>query len=542
MIGPHFYFDLVRLPRKGWSTFFRCFYLLVLLIGLAIMWEGNQGSIRNHAEYAVFAHNFAMTLIWMQDILILMLLPVYVASAIAEERENQTLEALFISPLTDRQIVLGKFGGRLLHLGAVILAGVPLLAFMHLWGNVSVSMLIYHLCNTFLLAMTASSICILVSTNVPVVFQAVTTSYPFVVILGLVAEFLAFGLPWFFAELFRDRTGTSEGIPQYWASMLCILPAHVALTRGFLEYAIDQVGQLRKLETKPIKKTTGSFALTDNRRKALKSKKGKLQGSYIHPLALPIREKALFWKECMKDGSRWSLTFWWISFFLIGIVVASGLGRLEAVLLKDRTAQDRLLHVLAGSFTYTAYFIGLAAYGLVVVFQTTMSVAGEREQNTLEHLLLLPVDRREILFCKWLGPLWRNWPILAVSYLGVLLGAGVGVFSVMTALTLLLLPLPILFMSSFLGLCLSVFCRRALYANIVMVAFLLLLVVGHVVGAKYLTGLFPAYAFLIFETRKNELAELPVESGLPLVFAEQGIFVLLAMIFGGLAYLRFHKT
>src|SRR4051812_22122857 len=122
MIGPHFYFDLIRLPRKGWSTFFRCLYLLILLVGLAVMYESQRHYIHNAGDYARFAQSFAYTLIVLQDILVLFLLPVYVASAIAEERENQTLEALFISPLTDRQIVLGKFGGRLLHLGAVILA------------------------------------------------------------------------------------------------------------------------------------------------------------------------------------------------------------------------------------------------------------------------------------------------------------------------------------------------------------------------------------------------------------------------------------
>ena len=539
MIGPHFYFDLIRLPRKGWSTFFRCFYLTVLLIGLAIMWESSQGSIHNHAEYARFARSFAYTLIVMQDILILMLLPVYVASAIAEERENQTLEALFISPLTDRQIVLGKFGGRLLHLGAVILAGVPLLAFMHMWGNVSVSMLIYHLCNTYLLAMAASSVCILVSTNMPAVFQAVTTSYPFIILLGLVAESVAFGLPWFFAELFRDRTGTSEGIPHYWASMLFTLPAYVLLTMFFLAQAMAQLKRLRKLETKPIKKATGAFALADNRNMRLRSRKGKLMGSYIHPLALPIRDQALFWKECMKDGSRWSLTVWWLSFFVVGILIATVLGRIESAELPN--PRDGFVRVLAGSFAYTSYFIGLAAYVLVVIFQTTMSIAGEREQNTLEHLLLLPVMRREILFCKWLGPLWKNWPVLAIAYLGALLGLGAGVYSVGTAVLLVMLPLPFLFMCSFLGLWLSVHCRRALYANIVMVAFLLLLLVGHVVGSTYLTGLFPAYGYLLFEVRNNQLADLPVETGLPLVAAEQGVFVLLAAMFGLLAAWRFRR-
>ena len=84
-MGPHFYFDIIRLPRKGWATFFRCLYLLVLLVGLAVMWESRRHSIRSPADYARFAHVFAYTLIVLQDLLVLVLLPVYVASAVAEE-------------------------------------------------------------------------------------------------------------------------------------------------------------------------------------------------------------------------------------------------------------------------------------------------------------------------------------------------------------------------------------------------------------------------------------------------------------------------
>ena len=132
------------------------------------MYENQEQPIaEDYASFARIAENFAYALIILQDVLVLMLLPIYVSSAIPEERENQTLEALFITPLTNWQILLGKFGARFLHLAAVILAGVPLLALMHLWGNVSVAMLAYHFAHTLLLAMSAGSVCMLVSSSVP---------------------------------------------------------------------------------------------------------------------------------------------------------------------------------------------------------------------------------------------------------------------------------------------------------------------------------------------------------------------------------------
>src|SRR4051812_9655553 len=125
MLGPHFYYDVVRLARKGWPTWLRVLYLLVLLVSLSLMYLSNNNTFdyRRPSDFAERAHAYAYTLIVLQNILVLVLLPVYVASVIVEEKENRTLEALFLTKLTDREMVLGKFGARFLHMGAVVLAG-----------------------------------------------------------------------------------------------------------------------------------------------------------------------------------------------------------------------------------------------------------------------------------------------------------------------------------------------------------------------------------------------------------------------------------
>ena len=327
----------------------------------------------------------------------------------------------------------------------------------------------------------------------------------------------------------------------YILSLVLLAILHVPVAWVHLKDAIDEMRVLRNLETKPKpKQQARAFTLADTRPQRVQRRKGRLLGSYIHRLALPIREPALFWKECLKDGTTWSLTISWLGFFVLGIAGVSLLCRLLLVFFSREDFE--VVHVTASTFAYTSYFVGLAAYFLVVIFQTTVSVAGERERNTLEFLLLLPVERREIIFCKWLGPLWKNWPILAISYLGVLLGLGARAFSPQTALLMLLIPWPALLMCSLLGLLLSVICRRTLYANIVMAGFLLTVCVAHMLGDRYLEGLVPAYGWLIFEARRNELANLPVTAGVPLVLIEQGSFLLVAGISGSMAYYRFHRT
>src|SRR5207249_2004351 len=125
------------------------------------------------------------------------------------------------------------------------------------------------------------------------------------------------------------------------------------------------------------------------------------------------------------------------------------------------------------------YFIGFGIYAVWSLVRVTGTVVREREMNTLDFLLLLPVDRFEILYCKWLGAVWRPWPCLVPAYSGVLLGMVCGLFAPYTAVLLVLLPWPLLLMLSFLGLFLSVWCRRVLSANLFMAGALVALFIGH---------------------------------------------------------------
>ena len=203
MFGPHFNYDMIRLARKGWPTLLRVVYLSILLIGLTVMYR-STGNLVSPSQFAERAQVYANTLVVLQDFLVLLFLPVYVASAIAQEKENRTLEIVFLSFLTDREIVLGKLGARLMHLGAIALASFPLLIFMHLWGNVELDFLIYHEINTFLLLVTGGAICIHISTLSAGVFQAITRSYAWLAALWLYRDIFRGSLTLVYRE-FRCR-------------------------------------------------------------------------------------------------------------------------------------------------------------------------------------------------------------------------------------------------------------------------------------------------------------------------------------------------
>jgi ABC-type transport system involved in multi-copper enzyme maturation permease subunit len=542
MLGPHFYYDIIRIARKGWPTWLRVLYLLVLLVALTVMYQaqGNTVSYLRPADLAAYAHRYAYTLIVLQNILVLVLLPVYVASAIVEEKENRTLEPLFLTHLTDHEMVLGKLGARVLHLGAVVFAGAPLLAYMHLWGNVDATMLVYHELNTFLLLMTAGAVCIWLSTQSESVFQAVSNSYPWMVLLGMFSLFGAFVAPVVLEALatvfVRALRGTNH--PALWyAPSLFVLSGFYALVAVYcVSKAVDRMVTVRLEVSRRPKKSSAAMSLADNQAPVRKGRRIKFR-SRIHPLALPIRDAALFWKECMKDGSSYSLSWRWL-LVALGIVLVPGVLFRVASFFSGGPFWDFLRHN-AYSFCYTSYFIALAAYVLVVVFQTTLSVAGEQEQATLVFLLLIPDDRPKILFNKWLGPRWRNWPILAIGYLGVLFGYVCGLFSTKTFLILTLAPWPALLMLSFLALLLSVVCRRVLFANMGMVTFLGLLLVAHVAAFGWIGDLAPFYVSMLFETPLGEFTRITFEQGVLMAVGQQALFLFVATACALVAFRRF---
>ncbi len=509
---------------------------MVLLIGVSLMYQslGDRVSFRRLEDFARYAQRYAYTIIVLQDILVLLLVSVYVSSAIAEEVGSGTIEPLFLSHLTDREIVLSKLGSRLVQVGAILLGSFPLLVFMHLWGNVPVPLLLYHEAHTFLLALSAGSVCIWISADSQSAFQAITRSFAALFGLGVADGAYAYAAPWMCSGFGRD------GQPWFSVALVPLVVAHLAIAYHFVFKAIKRTTQIRREERKLPAKMTSAFALADVSHADLKRPGVARRASRIHPLALPISDNALFWKECLKDGSRFSLTWLWLLVPLAVLPAAAGVFRLIGLALNSE--ELRRASSVPLSFTYNFYFIALAAYLLAVVFQTTMAVAGERERDTLDFLLLIPDERRSILWNKWIGPLWRNWPILAVSELGAVFGGLCGLYSAATTLFLLLLPLPILLLLSGVALWLSVLARRVLHANIAMVAFLAGMLVAHVVASSYAFAILPHYVALVFETNLSDVVQYNTTRGMIAILIHQVSLLALGIVAVLLAFRRFSSV
>src|SRR5262249_18902660 len=119
------------------------------------------------SEMGAFGNWFAMVLLQAILLAVAAMAPGYAAVSVAEEKERQTLILLLATPLTDREIVLGKAVGRLGFVLAAALAGLPVLAVITLFGGVEP---LFLLAGCALIASTAT-----LATAIGV-FAACTTS------------------------------------------------------------------------------------------------------------------------------------------------------------------------------------------------------------------------------------------------------------------------------------------------------------------------------------------------------------------------------
>jgi ABC-type transport system involved in multi-copper enzyme maturation permease subunit len=121
------------------------------------------------------------------------------------------------------------------------------------------------------------------------------------------------------------------------------------------------------------------------------------------------------------------------------------------------------------------YYVFLGIYGLGVAFRAAASVARERQQQTLDPLLLLPIERRDILVSKWLATLLRGWPWPALMLADVVLGVWLGAYHPLTAVMLCLAPWPMVVCFTTFGLLLSVLMNTVMRAYLAMVVVLVML-------------------------------------------------------------------
>ena len=525
LIGPLFGWELIRLARRGQDMrgrFILASVLLFVLTSFTQLWFWNVspadvflGTSQSLSieESSRFGRSFALTFVVTQLGVMMLLTPAYAAGGISEEKEKKTLIYLLVSDLTSREILLGKFAGRLVFLLGVMFAGLPILALTTLYGGVSIQFLLmsYLLTATTvtMLAAVAAASAMVTDTFRGALFRAygLTAIFAFAGcglgphlglfgVLGVLfagqddaALFYGVGLGYPLLEL--GVAAVAVGLGVHWTRRLRSRPGRARRDPDARRRARRGPGrEVLTLEAEVAGPLTleiveaGGGGLPVARRLEVAARPAAAprmrQRRRPPPVRTPLPSVArehprlgdgdpFAWKERYTTGTKFTSDDESIRGVLIASAVGAGLlvgffGFIVAVSLLASNFGDSARAFAAGFFLVTGCG-GSFLYLVVVGLAAAGSVVKERQRNTLESLLMVPVDRRRIL-----GPKYRVAIRRALGW-GVPAGLFVPLGFLFSRVPLVALPALVTAAASVpmvvgYGMLLSVRCRTATKASL----------------------------------------------------------------------------
>jgi ABC-type transport system involved in multi-copper enzyme maturation permease subunit len=203
MFGPVFFYEVVRVGRRRSTFAVRFLYALLvaaLLVMMYLSWLEDNGyfnaarraQLIQTNELSKFASAFFETFVVVQYLTVMLLTPVYVGGAIAVEKERKTLEFLLATDLRNREIVFGKLAARVTNLLMFVFAGLPIVAFLQLFGGIDPNLLLAAFAATFINVIGLSAVAVFMSTMLRRSRDAILLTYMLAALYVIGSMVLAF--------------------------------------------------------------------------------------------------------------------------------------------------------------------------------------------------------------------------------------------------------------------------------------------------------------------------------------------------------------
>lgn len=426
-VGPLFYYDAIRLARKGKTTLVRVGFLLILLLALWRVHQTWLASMNRRSlepveaislnQHAWFAEQFVYNLLIVQNVAVFLLTPIYVAGTLTEERERRTMDLLFTTHLSDWEIVLGKLFSRLLSLGGVLLSGLPVLAFIQFWGGIDIPIVAANFALTAGNLFAVGALCMWVSSSAMTTVQSVLVCYGLLISTLTCVSCMNFdGFSPFLLTAFENRPGSLTEV-----LLRRVFVANLFAFGGGMLAILLCVFSLRDMTGEPFSMLGQGLAAPET---AVVAKQPEATSKSITEALIPDPQSSpaipietdhpLLWKELRAAGPSWTRSPFVLGPFLLiflpfGLVVLVGnlVGWLGT---GDQHARQEIVQgIVALGRVFFVLLTGLGCLG--AAFFAAGSVTRECERQTLDSLLTLPCNRQDILNAKWLASLLhgRGW-------------------------------------------------------------------------------------------------------------------------------------
>lgn len=140
LLGPIFAKEMIEISRRARYYFNRVLYGSALLIAAFAVWQENSGKLSRTSglleAMAELANELFLTVSCMQCAAVFLFVPIFLCGVISSEREERTIDLLFTTSLTDREIVAGKLASRLAAAVMIIMSALPVMSLLMLFGGI----------------------------------------------------------------------------------------------------------------------------------------------------------------------------------------------------------------------------------------------------------------------------------------------------------------------------------------------------------------------------------------------------------------------
>lgn len=482
-VGPIFQREVRALGRRRMPYWVRSLYTLLLAGIVALVffsiWESGSarssfGGYAQQSMLEVLAPSMLITVAVVQMAALGLIAPVLTAGAISDEKRQRTLSTLLTTPLTSRDIILGKLGARTVQLVILSLVPMPLLLALRVFGGVEaeaiVASMLLGLCVGLLGASLALMFSIWHRRTPSIVFFALCAT-AVLVFLPILAMFIA---QWSFAidddsiffkaiapvalvaVLLPEDIGFASvaDVREFWVASVTYL---LGLCAGIVAFSIVVLRGVLKREA------AGSDSASLVARLVAPGVEGvRKPGEDSSRDAREVGDRPVLWRElrqtAMGSGKRTLLAFGLGIAILMVMYITIGLDHSGITI--------TLLMILALALTAQA------------ALSTPAAIAAERDAGSWGVLLTTPVRSGQIVLGKTLGSIRRLWLAPAVVAFHLVLAMAAGWFHPIGALHATMLLGSLVFMLGCTGVCLGLVCRRGVTASVLNMGLPLLLFLG----------------------------------------------------------------
>ncbi len=405
LAGPLFSREALTVPRQFLHFLIRSGYVAAFFVLMYTAAQTTFGwqEVRNLGDIARFGQLVFQVFALVQLAMMVFFASLFAAGNVAQEKDRRTMLLLLMTDLSDSELVLGKLCSSLLLPCVLLVASIPVFAFVQMMGGVSLNQIGCAIAISAATGLVAGSWGSLVAFWREKTFQTLAISLIGIVLfLGIIEGVVAIVGT-------RSSTGMIVGAMNPFRAMLRVLdPLNTAGGMAYASIAMISTGLLAALALAIIlltvlkvriwnpSRTLGDMATLDE----------KDRGVSRPPR--PVWNSPVIWREMMTKAYGRKVIFIKLAYIVIAATAFYSIWN----------TPPNSAKVLGMVSPVGAAFIAVGLLSMMLInAQGVTALTSERDGGTLELLLVTDISAKEFIIGKLGGILYNSKELILIPLL-----------------------------------------------------------------------------------------------------------------------------